>query len=145
MPALPIIRTLSPVTLLHKLTAVALVLLMQGPAMLVQEVAWVKMLVSYTQERGLKRGVIETFDGNHPCALCKKAAELREQEQPQEPSEKQMPTQRQRLAWADMVASELLKMPVIAGHDISVSIAACTVHDSGKGADAPDAPPPEWG
>jgi hypothetical protein len=71
--------------------AIALILLMQGPAMLVQEVAWVKMLVSYTQERGLKRGVIETFDGKHPCKLCKKAAEIRQQEQPQDPAEKQAP------------------------------------------------------
>jgi hypothetical protein len=133
------------VSVFHKLLAVALCLLMQGPAMLVQEVAWVNMLVSYTQERGLKRGVIETFDGNHPCELCKKAAELRQQEQPDDPAEKQLPAQRQRLAWAEMVASELLKMPVIRGHDISVSMIATTVVDAGKGSDAPDSPPPEWG
>lgn len=131
--------------ILRKLIAILLCLLMQGPAMLVQEVAWVKMLVSYTQERGLKRGVIETFDGNHPCGLCKKAAELRQQEQPQKPAEKQLPAQRQRLAWAEMVAAELLKMPIIAGHDISVPIIACIARDSGKGADAPGSPPPEWG
>jgi hypothetical protein len=133
------------VIILRKLLAIALVLLMQGPAMLVQEVAWVKMLVSYTQERGLKRGVMETFDGEHPCGLCKKAAELRQQEQPRDPAEKQMPAQRQRFAWAEMVASELLKMPVIAGHDVSARMTACTARDSGKGADAPDSPPPEWG
>jgi hypothetical protein len=133
------------VHLFRKLTAIALCLLMQGPAMLVQEVAWVKMLVSYTQERGLKRGVIETFDGEHPCSLCKKAAELRQQEQPQDPAEKQLPAQRQRLAWAEMVASELLKMPVIHGHDISVNLIACISRDSGKGADAPVPPPPELG
>jgi hypothetical protein len=133
------------VSVFHKLLAVALCLLMQGPAMLVQEVAWVNMLVSYTQERGLKRGVIETFDGNHPCELCKKAAELRQQEQPDDPAEKQLPALRQRLAWAEMVASELLKMPVIRGHDISVSMIATTVVDAGKGTDAPDSPPPEWG
>jgi hypothetical protein len=133
------------VSILRKLLAIALILLMQGPAMLVQEVAWVKMLVTYTQERGLKRGVIETFDGNHPCGLCKKATELRQQEQAPDPADKQMPNQRQRLAWAEMVASELLKMPVIAGYDISVRIIAYTSRDSGKGADAPGSPPPELG
>lgn len=132
-------------SILRKLLAIALILLMQGPAMLVQEVAWVKMLVSYTQERGLKRGVMETFDGNHPCGLCKKAAELRQQEQPQDPAEKQLPTPRPRLAWAEMVASDLLKMPVIAGHDISVPIIAGSTRDSGKDADAPGSPPPELG
>lgn len=145
MPARHLIRTLPPVPLLRKLLAIALCLLMQGPAMLVQEVAWVKMLVSYTQERGLKRGVMETFDGKHPCELCKKAAEIREQEQPQDPAEKQMPAQRQRLAWTEMVVNDLLKMPEIAGYGISVPSIACTARDSGIGADAPGSPPPECG
>lgn len=136
---------LPPVTALRKLTAIALILLMQGPAMLVQEVAWVKMLVSYTQEHGLKRGVIETFDGRHPCCLCKKAAELRQQEQPENPAEKQAPVQRVRFAWAEMIPSDPLKMPVIAGQDISTSLIACIARGSGKGADAPGSPPPEWG
>jgi hypothetical protein len=133
------------VTFLRRLSALALILLMQGPAMLVQEVAWVKMLVSYSQERGLKRGVIETFDGNHPCDLCKKADEIRQQEQAPEPADKQMPTQRQRLAWAEMISSDLVKVPMIPGYDISVPITACIARDSGKGADAPGSPPPEWG
>lgn len=133
------------VTFLRRLTALALILLMQGPAMLVQEVAWVKMLVSYSQERGLKRGVIETFDGSHPCGLCKKAAELRQQEKPQDPAEKQLPSQRQRLAWAEMIASDLLEMPVIAGHEIHLPIIARIARDSGIGAGAPAPPPPEWG
>jgi hypothetical protein len=132
------------VTLLKRLTAILLVLLMQGPAMLVQEVAWVGMLVTYTQERGLKRGVIETFDGRHPCNLCKKAEQLRQQEQPSNPDEKQAPpAPRPRLAWAEMVATEWLKMPVIAGSDIAVPSIAFTARDSGKGPDGPVPPPPE--
>jgi hypothetical protein len=130
-------------SILLKLAALALILLMPGPAVLVQQAAWVNMLVSYTQERGLKRGVIETFDGNHPCGLCKKAEQLRQQEPPEDPSDKQMPTQRPRLAWAEMVPSSLLKMPVIAGHDISSAAIAYAALDSGIGAVAPDSPPPE--
>jgi hypothetical protein len=145
LPARRIVSILPPLPVLRKLLAIALVLLMQGPAMLVQEVAWVKMLVSYTQERGLKRGVIETFDGNHPCELCKKAAEIRQQEQAQDPADKQPPPQRQRLTWADMVSSDLLKMPRIAGRDISLPLIACIARDSGIGADAPASPPPELG
>lgn len=117
---------------------------MQGPAMLVQEVAWAKMLVTYTQERGLKRGVIETFDGKHPCDLCNKAAEMRQQEQPQNPSEKQLPTKGPRLAWAEMIACDLLKAPVIRGYHISTPIIACKARDLGKETDAPRSPPPEW-
>jgi len=132
--------------ILRKLTAIALILLMQGPAMLVQEVAWVKMLASYTQERGLKRGVIETFDGSHPCELCNKAAELRQQEQPKDPAEKQAPpAQRLRFAWAEMIASDLLKIPAPMGRDIALPLIACFARDSGRGADAPLSPPPELG
>lgn len=128
----------------RKLLAIALVLLMQGPAMLVQEVAWVSMLVTYTQERGLKRGVVETFDGEHPCELCNRAVQIHQQEQAPEPGEKQMPQRGPRLAWAEMVVSEVLGMPAIAGKEISVSRIVLTTHDAGKGADAPDSPPPEW-
>lgn len=128
-----------------RLAAVALILLMQGPAMLVQEVAWAKMLVSYTQERGLKRGVIETFDGRHPCKLCKRADEIRQQEPDREPAEKQSPGQRQRFAWADMVTGEMLRISDISGHDISLRVSACIARDTGKGADMPEPPPPEAG
>lgn len=122
-----------------------MILLMQGPAMLVQEVAWVKMLVSYTQERGLKRGVIETFDGKHPCALCEKAEEIREQEQPQDPDDKRLPEQRVRIAWVEMItAAEPLVMSAAVGREISVALITLAADDSGKGADAPDSPPPRW-
>lgn len=122
-----------------------MILLMQGPAMLVQEVAWVKMLVSYTQERGLKRGVIETFDGKHPCGLCEKAAEIREQEQPQDPSGKRLPEQRLRISWVEMIpASGPLVMPASVGREISAPLIAFAADDSGIGADAPDSPPPRW-
>lgn len=129
--------------ILLKLIALLLMLLMQGPAMLVQEVAWAKMLVTYTQERGLKRGVIETFDGRHPCEMCKKAAELHSQEQPQDPADKQMPTQRPRLAWAEMISSDVLKLPGIAGNDISLPMFGYAALGSGIGPIAPESPPPE--
>ena len=133
-------------TILRKLPAIVLILLMQGPAMMVQEVAWAKMLVSYTRERGLKRGVIETFDGDHPCKLCKKAAEIRKQEQPEDPAEKQTPpAQRLRFAWAEMIAGDPLKMPPAMSRDIVLPLIACLARDSGRGADAPLSPPPELG
>jgi hypothetical protein len=132
------------VSIVQRLTAIVLVLLMQGPAMLLQEVAWVGMLVTYTQERGLKRGVIETFDGRHPCNLCNKAEQLRQQELPSNPDEKKAPAApRPRLAWAEMVAAEWMKMPVIAGYDIAVPSITFTARNSGTGTDGPIPPPPE--
>jgi hypothetical protein len=36
-----------------------------------QSAAWLSMAVTYTLETGsLNQGLSETFDGDHPCALC---------------------------------------------------------------------------
>jgi hypothetical protein len=39
------------------------------------------MLRDYTAEKGLAQGLMETFDGEHPCAMCGKIAKAREQEE----------------------------------------------------------------
>jgi len=37
-----------------------------------QSVAWVGMAVAYSVEKGsLSEGLSDTFDGDHPCPLCK--------------------------------------------------------------------------
>jgi hypothetical protein len=36
-----------------------------------QSVAWVTMVVNYSQNATLKEAFEKTFDGQHPCALCK--------------------------------------------------------------------------
>ena len=37
-----------------------------------QSAAWVGMAVAYSVEKGsLTEGLSDTFDGNHPCRLCK--------------------------------------------------------------------------
>src|SRR6184192_2864605 len=38
---------------------------------LLQSIAWVGMAVSYTQNSTLKEALLKTFDGKHPCTLCK--------------------------------------------------------------------------
>ncbi len=38
---------------------------------LLQSVAWMGMVVSYSQQKGLAEALEMTFDGLHPCALCK--------------------------------------------------------------------------
>jgi hypothetical protein len=46
-----------------------------------QMMAWAEMLHDYTQEKGLIVGVLETFDGEHPCAKCCKIAAVEKDEQ----------------------------------------------------------------
>lgn len=127
----------------RQLLAIGLILLMQGPAMMLQEFAWVNMLMTYTQERGLTRGVVETFDGKHPCELCVKASELRENEGKQEPAEQQNGLMRSRLVWAEMVASTLLILPPVPVGESVVLESTWIGHSAGRGADAPGSPPPE--
>ena len=40
-----------------------------------QSVAWVSMVVSYSQDAPLKEAVVKTFDGKHLCSLCKQIAQ----------------------------------------------------------------------
>src|SRR5262249_48382876 len=37
-----------------------------------QVVAWTGMVISYSQDAPLAEAVVKTFDGKHPCNLCKK-------------------------------------------------------------------------
>jgi hypothetical protein len=47
------------------------------PQGLLKTVAWGWMIISYSQEDGLKEGLRKTFDGHHPCGLCERIAQAR--------------------------------------------------------------------
>jgi len=47
---------------------------------ILQSVAWSGMIVSYSAESGFLRGVERTFDGEHPCPMCKAIQQARESE-----------------------------------------------------------------
>lgn len=47
---------------------------------LLQSVAWLGMVVTYSQNEPLGQAMVKTFDGNHPCALCKEIAKDRQSE-----------------------------------------------------------------
>ena len=40
-----------------------------------QSVAWVGMVISYSQEGTLTEAIVKTFDGKHPCSLCNQIAQ----------------------------------------------------------------------
>jgi len=130
---------------LRQFAVICLILLMQGPAMLVQEAGWFKMLVTYTQERGLKRGVIETFDGKHPCKLCAKAAQIRKSPEKQAPSERLPGTAPIRLSWAEMVPAVMMNLPRAKVREFSAPAYIDLAASHGRGADSPESPPPEAG
>lgn len=45
-----------------------------------QAVAWANMLVDYSAQDGLVEGAKKTFDGEHPCCMCKAIQAGKEQE-----------------------------------------------------------------
>ena len=49
-----------------------------------QSVAWVSMIVSYSRDASFVEAVGKTFDGNHPCCLCKAIKQGRSEEKKQE-------------------------------------------------------------
>lgn len=127
---------------LSRLLAVCLLLLMQGPALLVQELAWARMLVRYSQERGLARGVVETFDGEHPCPMCLKAAKMRHEERKQDPAG-QLPDLLKRLAWMDATFPKWSQLPCPISTDGFVLAFVPPLVPDGISPQAPVLPPPK--
>lgn len=58
----------------------AALLLGLGPLGLLQAVAWTGMAFDYSARYGLAEGLGRTFDGQHPCPMCKKITQARQKE-----------------------------------------------------------------
>src|SRR5580698_7957748 len=65
------------------LVALALCLSMGGHWFCLQSVAWAKMVTVYSQDHPLSQAIAQTFDGDHPCDLCKHIAKARNNEKKQ--------------------------------------------------------------
>lgn len=61
--------------------ALALLQIVGGHWALFQTGAWVGMIVQYSQRDGLTAGLTQTFDGDHPCSMCKAIQDGKKQEQ----------------------------------------------------------------
>ncbi|MBK7998513.1 MAG: hypothetical protein IPK15_07300 [Verrucomicrobia bacterium] len=64
--------------------ALPLIVAVSGPWAVLQSVAWIGMVISYSQDATIPEAISMTFDGEHPCKMCKVVKEGRkaEQEQP---------------------------------------------------------------
>ena len=65
--------------------ALALLQILGGHWALLQTSAWVGMIVQYSQQSGLKAGITQTFDGEHPCSVCKAIQDSKKREQKKTP------------------------------------------------------------
>ena len=57
-----------------------------GHWMALQSVAWARMLVTYSQQADFATALEQTFDGAHPCPMCKKISQDRAQERSEQPA-----------------------------------------------------------
>jgi len=75
----------SPLRALAKTVTVSVLVLSLGLHWaLLQTVAWTGMLISYSRDASFKEAVGKTFDGKHPCPLCKAIKKGRAEEKQQE-------------------------------------------------------------
>jgi hypothetical protein len=54
------------------LTAIALAASIGLHLAFLQSAAWIGMMITYSQQAPLHEALVKTFDGKHPCSLCKK-------------------------------------------------------------------------
>lgn len=104
-----------------------------------QCVAWTKMLVEYSTKDGLLEGARKTFDGEHPCCMCKSIAAAKQQEK-KEPL--QLPSGLKDLAFKDLMppAGSLLPPPRFFELPLISTPVTASIH-SGFGQRPPSPPP----
>ncbi|PWU13944.1 MAG: hypothetical protein C5B50_18355 [Verrucomicrobia bacterium] len=73
---------------------------------LLQSVAWLGMIVTYSRDASLTEALSKTFDGKHPCRLCKAITKGKRTEKK---SEVQTPPQK--LEFAHAASSFVLDAP----------------------------------
>jgi len=67
--------------LMTLMMALALFLVTGGHWAMLQGVAWATMVKDFSRTGSLTQAVGKTFDGKHPCPLCKKIASARTSEE----------------------------------------------------------------
>ena len=132
---------------LKRVSVLCLILLLQGPVVLTQEIGWVQMLISYSWDRGVARGVVETFDGDHPCPMCHKAEELSQAKTDNGEQKDNQPEQSLRLmlSWGKAVEMRRIRIADLIGADHPFVAWLDQQPFSGRDRAAPVTPPPQWG
>ncbi len=67
------------------LCTLALLQLIGGHWAVLQMTAWTGMVIEYSRQDGIVAGLTQTFDGAHPCSMCRGIKEAHRQEQKKTP------------------------------------------------------------
>jgi hypothetical protein len=63
-----------PRTVRHLLLALLAITITAGPWGAMQSFAWATMLLNNLRTHSMSEAMLQTFDGNHPCPICKAIA-----------------------------------------------------------------------
>ena len=77
--------------------------------MLVQSVAWTSMLVTYSQTGTIVEAFKKTFDGKHPCQICRFVTEGQHQEK----AERSMDLTKHADPWAAPLGASMIHPPAM--------------------------------
>ena len=102
-----------------------------GHWMALQSLAWTNMLLSYSQNGTFVDAVAKTFDGRHPCGLCKKIEQAGQGEQ--------TPQTLQQENQVHFVIPSAVA--IVLGEPLSWKLEISDVHSSGR-VEQPATPPP---
>jgi hypothetical protein len=116
------------------LLVAALFFAIGGHWALLQTVAWASMIVDYSRDGALTQAVEKTFDGQHPCSICKVIAKSRQSEKKQDAAQLI-----KKIELFDQKAAEYVH--VRAGYSLRVVVVA----DLDARPQAPLVPPPRLG
>jgi len=107
---------------------------------MLQVVAWSQMIAQYTAEKGLVKGIEETFDGEHGCAMCRLIEEGQDKERRENPA---LPT---RLEVVIKLFPATERLPVPTHIETMRELAACAFAAppqlSAQWSVSPPSPPP---
>lgn len=70
-----------PRPIMTMMMAVALFMVAGGHWAMLQSVAWAGMVKNFSRTGSLTEAVSKTFDGKHPCSMCKKIAAAQSHEE----------------------------------------------------------------
>jgi hypothetical protein len=105
-----------------------------------QAIAWTNMIVEYSAQDGLVQGTRKTFDGEHPCCMCKAIEQAKKQESGSR--DEKLPQVPQGLVLKDCLLSPIPSFPPPAPRDcVVLAVPGLEVRDSQLG-DRPPVPPP---
>ena len=121
--------------------AFALFSIAGGHWAVLQTVAWAEMLHDYTQQTGSVTVAVEqTFDGVHPCELCREIATAKAKEHKQSPA---TPKGKNDVKVKALVANSFPRPLVRVVADASFPIVGSD--GATDRTDTPPTPPPRWG